>query len=154
MAYNPDQNKEDHNLETTPVLPEKSPHELLQEALTWLTYYNEHSTDLGPIEAAQDILTRLLVLFPESITSVENDETEILNKEFEVSVLTRLELIKSGFPKSVVFALSDEDMRKISKRMGFAHTDNSYWEDLTEYTNRMLEEKAEEKNSVYRHPDA
>src|SRR5271157_3183033 len=116
MADNPDQNKEDQHPETTPVLPEKPPHELLQEALYWLTYYNENSTDLGPIEATQDILTRLLVLFPESSTSVESDETEILNKEFEVSAITRQDLIMAGFHKELAMMLSDEEMRKIANR--------------------------------------
>ena len=53
MAESPDQNREVQYNETTPVLAEEPPHVLLSQALYYLHYYTENSTDLGPVEAVQ-----------------------------------------------------------------------------------------------------
>ena len=50
--------------------------------------------------------------------------------------------------------LSDEEMRKIANRMGSAHTDKGYWEDLIDSTNRILEEKVNKQIALIDTSDA
>jgi len=142
MAENMDQDNGAQNPEVT-ILPKESPHTLLSQALFWLKFYSDNNTDLSPIENAQDILTRLLVLFPEN-TSEKNDEIAFLNKDFEVCAITRLDLIKAVFPKPIVLMLSDEDMHEIASGMGDTYNNNGYWEDLDLAVNRTIREKSEE----------
>lgn len=68
---------------------------------------------------------------------------EKLNKSFEVSAISRLDLIQAGYAEAIVLTLSDADMEKIAIRMGDIYTDsmNGYWEDEELAAESMFEEK-------------
>jgi hypothetical protein len=79
--------------------------------------------------------------------SVQDQETmERLHKSFEVSSLSRLDLIQAGYTEARVLALSDAEMEEIARRMGDLYTDsmNGYWEDLELVAERMFGEKEHE----------
>lgn len=54
-------------------------------------------------------------------------ETEFWNKGFEVSSVSRIDLVEAGFSQDVVALLTDEQMERIAAKMGEYYTDQGYW---------------------------
>jgi hypothetical protein len=104
--------------------PEQTPRQLLEGARYWLGYYIDQDTDLSPLNAVQELIERALAQMPESV------ESDRLNQEFEISVVTRQD-VASCIPEKVAMTFSDAEMKYIARAMGDMHNDNgSYWQDL------------------------
>jgi hypothetical protein len=71
-------------------------------------------------------------------------DTEIWNKAFFITSVTREDVVATGFPKATALQLSDEDMQQIAAAMEDAYCNSGFWEDLALCTNRVLKRKEED----------
>jgi hypothetical protein len=59
---------------------------------------------------------------------------------FEITSVHRDDL-KGHFTPEEIAKLTDEDMRHIASEMADAYVDSQFWDDLTYYTRRLLDER-------------
>ena len=64
-------------------------------------------------------------------------ETDPWHTSFEVSSVSRLDLVQAGFPQELVAQLTDEHMARIAAKMGDYYTDQGYWEHVTRATEQI-----------------
>lgn len=67
------------------------------------------------------------------------------SKEFAITSVTRADLVAAGFKKKVVKMLTDEEMKEIAAAIEDFYCDHGYWEDVQNCTNRILAQKAADK---------
>lgn len=53
-----------------------------------------------------------------------------MNKGFEVSSVSREDLIRIGFSEDLVALLTDEQMERIAAKMGSYYSEQGYWDHL------------------------
>jgi len=64
--------------------------------------------------------------------------TDLWNKAFHISGVTREDLVQAGFPKEFVEQIDDTTMQEIAAAMADVYCDNGYWEDLELCVNRTV----------------
>ncbi len=66
-------------------------------------------------------------------------EYEAWNKSFEVSSVSRADLVQAGFPQELIAQLTDEQMERIAAKMGDYYNNQGYWDDLVAATGHVTD---------------
>jgi hypothetical protein len=64
-------------------------------------------------------------------------ETDTWDKGFEISSVSRADLVQAGFPPEFVAQLTDEQMEGIAAKMGDYYNDQGYWGHVTDATEHL-----------------
>ncbi len=84
-------------------------------------------------------------------TDRSGPETDTWDKDFEISSVSRADLVQAGFPPEFVVQLTDEQMERIAAKMGDYYNDQGYWghvTDATEHITGLTIEMGRENSSV------
>jgi hypothetical protein len=71
--------------------------------------------------------------------SYPSPEAESWHKSFEVSSVSRSDLVTAGLSPEFVAGLTDEQMAQVAAKMGDYYTDQGYWEHVTIAVEHIME---------------
>jgi len=72
------------------------------------------------------------------------EHTAFWSKSFEISAVSRDDLVQAGYSQELVQILTDADMQELAVSMGNTYTDTGYWEDLETAAGVAFAEKGTE----------